>query len=105
MTSKLGTSIQRLVATGWQVNGWRRCGTCRSGKLSDEFYRKGDRTDSRCRPCVLGIKRRTRQQRKAARTRKPRGRVIDISSVTFNVIPAQIGRAALEQWTEFTMGE
>lgn len=83
----------------------KRCSMCGHLKPTNDYYRKGARTDSRCRHCVLGIKRRTRQQTTWARKKKPRGRVIEISSVSLAVIPAQIGSPVLKEWVEFTIGD
>jgi len=88
-----------------QADEQKKCSLCGVIKGAIEFYSKGNRTESRCRPCVLGIKKRTRQLKRAASIRKPRGRVIDISTVVFTIAPAQIGRAVLEEWTESVMGE
>lgn len=88
-----------------QQDDQKKCSMCGDTKAGTEFYSKGTRTDSRCRPCVLGIKKRTRQQRKMAQARKPRGRVIDISSLTVTMVPAQISSPVLQQWVEFTTEE
>lgn len=80
------------------------CTHCNQSKPLSEFYSKGGRTDSRCRPCTLGIKKKARQLKKAAKKKKPRGRVIDVSALNITIASSEISSAVFKEWVELTIG-
>ena len=77
----------------------RKCSHCGGEKCTTEYYSKGNRLDSRCKTCVLELKKQKAKTKKKALMNKSQSKTL-ITPVSFNLKVASMPVTALELWIE-----
>ena len=65
----------------------RLCSRCGKVQPLGAFYSKGKRIDSRCKQCVLAVKKSKSAEKRRLKKRKQRGRVLNVDSFQVTISP------------------
>lgn len=82
----------------------KKCSQCGGEKPVTDYYPKGKRFDSRCKPCVLRLKQlKALEKKKASKAKVTRGKLL----TNLEVIPlkaADLPTEPLELWVQYLEG-